>query len=102
MTDYNIAYSELTDTYYITQNGEKVSDCTNQIQSIVEAEHKAMCESCIHKVSADDIEAIKNSAIHMFADRLLEYDKPITKDDILDELNFFKESNNELPNNTND
>ena len=61
-----------------------------------------MCESCIHKVSADDIEAIKNSAIHMFADRLLEYDKPITKDDILDELNFFKESNNELPNNTND
>lgn len=28
-----------------------------------EAEHKAMCESCIHKVSADDIEAIKNSAI---------------------------------------
>ena len=63
MTDYNIAYSELTDTYYITQNGEKVSDCTNQIQSIAEAEHKAMCESCIHKVSADDIKAIRNSAI---------------------------------------
>ena len=63
MTDYNIAYSELTDTYYITQNGEKVSDCTNQIQSIAEAEQKAMCESCIHKVSADDLRAIKYDAV---------------------------------------
>lgn len=48
-----------------------------------------------------DIE-VRNSGVRLFADRLLEYDKPITKDDILDELMFFKESNNELPNNTND
>lgn len=37
---------------------------------LAEAEQKAMCESCIHKVSADDIAAIKNSAIDEFVDSL--------------------------------
>lgn len=31
-----------------------------------EAEQQNMCESCIHKVSADDIDAIRNSAIDEF------------------------------------
>lgn len=91
MTDYNIAYSELTDTYYITQNGEKVSDCTNQIQSIAEAEHKAMCESCIHKVSADDLRAIKYNAIDELSNRCtthIKQSKPLTIEEIIHIIHF--------------
>jgi len=33
-----------------------------------EKEHKAMCESCIHKVSAEDVLAIRNSAIEKCAE----------------------------------
>ncbi len=38
-------------------------DAYNKGRADAEAEHKAMCESCIHKVSADDIKAIRADAI---------------------------------------
>lgn len=40
-----------------------------------EAEHEAMCETCIHKVSADDLRAIRNSAIDEYFSRFDEFVK---------------------------
>ena len=40
-----------------------IDEAIAHAREVAEAEHKAMCESCIHKVSADDIKAIRDSAI---------------------------------------
>ncbi len=53
---FDKTYTKAYDSGY--QNGRKDA----------EAEHEAMCESCIHKVSAEDIQAIKDSAIEKCAE----------------------------------
>lgn len=66
-------------------------------------EQQNMCESCIHKVSADDIKAIRNSAIDeciaIVNFHKNEYDGICWA---IRELEELKEKINELPNNTND
>ena len=45
----------------------------NKGRADAEAEHKAMCDSCIHKVSAVDINAIRDSAIDEFVEAMRKY-----------------------------
>lgn len=50
-----------------------LKELVQQIKTDAEAEQQNMCESCIHKVSADDIKAIRNSAIDEFVKEFHEH-----------------------------
>lgn len=56
-----------------------------------EAEQKAMCESCIHKVSADDLRAIKYDAVDELSNRCITHiqqSKPLTIEEIIHIIQF--------------
>ena len=60
-------------------------------KSDAEAEHKAMCESCIHKVSADDLRAIKHDTVDELANRCITHiqkAKPLTIEEIIHIIHF--------------
>ena len=64
---------------------------TEQIKADAEAEHKAMCESCIHKVSADDLRAIKYDAVDELSKRCITHiqkAKPLTIEEIIHIIHF--------------
>lgn len=79
-----------------------LKELVQQIRADAEAEQKAMCESCIHKVSADDIKAIRDSVIDeciaIVNFHKNEYDGICWA---IRELEELKEKINELPDNTN-
>lgn len=56
MKKYDIAHSELTNSYYIMCDGKKVAECTEQIANI----RADAFDSGYDKGRADDINAIKN------------------------------------------
>lgn len=58
---------------------------------LTEAEHKAMCDSCIHKVSADDLRAIKYDAVDELSNRCITHiqeSKPLTIEEIIHIIHF--------------
>ena len=60
-------------------------------KSDAEAEHKAMCESCIHKVGADDLSAIKYDAVDELSIKCITHiqeAKPLTIEEIIHIIRF--------------
>lgn len=58
---------------------------------LAEAEQKAMCDSCIHKVSADDLRAIKYDAVDELSNRCITHiqqSKPLTIEEIIHIIHF--------------
>lgn len=61
-----------------------------------EEEHKTMCETCIHKVSKEDIEQIRASAIDDVVKKLAESEDTILTDKQYYTLMELKEQKNEI------
>lgn len=58
---------------------------------LAEAEQIAMCESCIHKVSADDLKTIKYDAIEELSIKCITHiqeAKPLTIEEIIHIIRF--------------
>ena len=77
---------------------DRVKKAYQQGKEDAEAEHKAMCESCVHKVSKADIDAVYNQAIddsiEYFTEHAHEvYDHVSARDFICDRLEQLKEKN---------
>lgn len=70
---------------------ESLEKHDERIRAKAEAEHKAMCESCIHKVSADDLRAIKYDAVDELSNRCITHiqeSKPLTIEEIIHIIHF--------------
>lgn len=70
---------------------QHLKELVQQIRTDAEAEHKAMCESCIHKVSADDLKTIKYDAIEELSIKCITHiqeAKPLTIEEIIHIIRF--------------
>ena len=65
-----------------------------KIRAEAEAEHRAMCETCIHKVSKEDIDAIRESAIDECIKTIIDYCGGLPNGMYVNALKRLKENNN--------